>query len=54
MGDIDNAAPTVSEHIDDPEQMLYLFLGQGGCGFIKNNHLGIERHRLCDLYHLAL
>ena len=54
MGDIDDPAAAVTQHIDDPEQMLYLFLSQGGCRLVKYDHLGIIGNRLGDLHHLSL
>ena len=54
MGNIDDAHAAVPEHVDDPEQMLNLFLGQRGRGFIKYDDFRVIGDSLCDLHHLTL
>ena len=54
MGNIDDAHAAVAEHVDDPEQMLNLFLGQRGRGFIKYDDFRVIGDSLCDLHHLTL
>ena len=54
VADIDDAAASVPQHIDDPEQVLHFSLCQGGGGLVKNDNLGIIGYCLGNLHHLAL
>ena len=54
VGDVDNAHALVTEHVDDPEQVLHFFLGQRGGGLVEHQHLGVVGDGLGDLHHLPL
>ena len=51
---VDNTHTAVTEHVDDPEQVLNLFFGQRGGGFVEDNDLGLVGDRLGDFHHLPL
>ena len=54
MGDVDDAAATGAEHVDDLEQVLDFVFGQGRGGLVKDDDLGVVGNRLGDLHHLTL
>ena len=54
VGDVNDAAALVTQHVDDAEQVLHLGLRQGGGGFVKDDDLGIVADGLGDLHHLPL
>ena len=54
VGDVNDAAALVAQHVDDAEQVLHLGLRQGGGGFVKDDDLGIVADSLGDLHHLPL
>ncbi|MNC04958.1 hypothetical protein D3C75_524110 [compost metagenome] len=54
VGDVDDAAPLVLQLVDDLEEVVDLFLGQGGGGFVHDDDLGVIGECLGDLDHLHL
>ena len=54
MGDVDDAAALVPQHVDDAEQMLHFRFRQRGGGLVEHDDLGIVGNRLGDLHHLPL
>ena len=54
VGDVDDAAAALLEHVDDAEKVLNLRLRQGGGRFVKDDDLGVEGNRLRNFDHLPL
>ena len=54
VGDVDDGdSPLPVEVVDDPEEILLLFLRQRGCRFVEYDDLRFFDERLCDLHCLA-
>ena len=54
VGDINDTAAALFEHLYDVKQVLDLALRQRGRRLVKYNDLGVVGDRFCDLYHLPL
>ena len=54
VGDVDNAAATVPEHVDNPEQVFHFHFRQGGGRFVEHNDFGVIGNCLCNFHHLPL
>ena len=54
VGNINDAAAAVPQHIDDAEQVLHFLLSKRGGGLVEHDDVGMVRDSFGNLHHLAL